>query len=85
MHAVTARKIFVYLAGNASRQLEHVQSALMVKRKTLNGDAPLLDEEQAVKRQKFEPPIEEIRSARQLRAALLFQQDAVSQLRDGTQ
>jgi len=55
----------------------------MVKRKSLNGDEPLFKEEQSAKRQKFENPIEEIRSARQLRAVLVFQQDAITQLREG--
>ena len=55
----------------------------MVKRKSLNGDEPLFKEEQSAKRQKFENPIEEIHSARQLRAVLVFQQDAITQLREG--
>ena len=67
----------------ATRKHENVQIPLMVKRKSLNGDEPLFKEEQSAKRQKFENPIEEIHSARQLRAVLVFQQDAITQLREG--
>jgi len=66
-----------------TRKHENVKSSLMVKRKSLNGDEPLFKEEQSAKRQKFENPIEEIHSARQLRAVLVFQQDAITQLREG--
>lgn len=54
----------------------------MAKRDIAEVDGPTINKE-AVKRPKVEKPIAEIRNARQLRTALIFQQDTVTQLREG--
>lgn len=54
----------------------------MAKRDIAKVDEPTVDKE-LVKRPKVETPIAEIRNARQLRNALIFQQDNVPQLREG--